>query len=74
MNSSAYNYVTQQYETIEQPMTTMSADELKPYLPQDSNVQSIFECHIGLGESPIHAYIKTMEALTAAYKQRREGN
>lgn len=51
-----YNYQTQKHEFIATPT------DLAPYIPQDPAAQGLFECYVGLGDSPLIAAVKVLKA------------
>jgi len=41
----------------------MPAERLREFIPQDRAVQGFFTWHLELGETPLRALLKTLEAL-----------
>ena len=62
----AYNFKTASYEAVD--MKELPVERLREFMPQDDTVQTIFTLHLELDEPPLKAYLKTMEAVAASFK------
>ena len=59
-----YNFKTKKHELLAKDMKDMTAEEFEPYIPQEWENPAylgLFRCYVEMGETPINAYIKTLE-------------
>ena len=68
--SLTFNFKARAYESVN--LAELSDNQLREYIPQEDAVQGIFGCHLDLGEKPLIAYLKTLEAVAAAYRKANE--
>ncbi|PBC71546.1 hypothetical protein BX265_6156 [Streptomyces sp. TLI_235] len=64
-----WNFTTQTHEPLPCSIHALTSEQAARYVPQDTAVQRIFECHIGLGKTVPEALIATLSAVVGREPQ-----